>query len=106
MRMTACFAAIVVACAVPSVASAGPALPSRASDARAAITLIEGGCGWGYHPGPYGGCRPNGPGGRPPGEYGPPSAGGPRVVVGPRGGAIVCPPGYHLGPRLRECWPN
>ncbi len=35
------------------------------------ITLVSGGCGIGFHPGPYGGCRPNG-------YYG----GGGAVVVG------------------------
>ena len=65
----------------------------------------EGGCGWGSHRGPYGGCRPNGSG---------------PVVVAPRRPAVLvvpgavilapagraCPYGYHLGPQGRRCWPN
>jgi hypothetical protein len=68
----------------------------------------EGGCGWGFHRGPWGGCRANG-------------GGGPGVYVGPRGGVVVapgagriiyvepgraCPYGFHLGPQGRRCWPN
>jgi hypothetical protein len=107
MRKTTCFAAAVVACMLPSVVSAGPASPSRPGDGGATIMLVSGGCGLGYHRGPYGGCRPNGAGwrGPPPGYYGGAGA-GPRAVVGPYGGAIVCPPGYHLGPQLSACWPN
>jgi hypothetical protein len=62
----------------------------------------EGGCGWGYHRGPYGGCRANG------GPVVVPRAG---VVVVP--GAVIfaplgraCPVGYHLGPQGRRCWAN
>jgi hypothetical protein len=60
----------------------------------------EGGCGIGYHRGPYGGCRPNG------GAVvvGVPGVG---VVVAPRAVAPrACPVGYHLGPEGRRCWPN
>jgi len=66
-----------------------------ASSAEAAMTIapvspqtpgvitVEGGCGFGFHRGPYGGCRPNG------------------------GGFMrACPPGMHLGPAGRRCWPN
>jgi hypothetical protein len=34
--------------------------PSLADQAPSAITLTAGGCGVGFHRGPYGGCRPNG----------------------------------------------
>lgn len=50
------------------------------------ITLVAGGCGLGYHRGPFGGCRPNG------------FFGGPAFRR--------CPPGYHLGPYGRLCRPN
>jgi hypothetical protein len=96
-------------------AAMGAALALSAGGARAAAfspqenggdlsqaTPVSGGCGWGYHRGPYGGCRPNGPGWGPGPGYGSPG----RVFVGPRGGAIICPPGYHLGPNLGACWPN
>jgi hypothetical protein len=75
--------------------------------AGATAAQAEGGCGWGYHRGPYGGCRPNG--------YGPGPAVVPRagVVVGVPGAGIFyapigrpCPYGYHLGPQGRRCWPN
>jgi hypothetical protein len=53
----------------------------------------EGGCGWGFHRGPYGGCRPNG---------GPvvvvPGA---PVVVAPA--PVVCGRGYRWHPGLRRC---
>ncbi len=40
---------------------AGPGDAGRAAWGRgAAITLVAGGCGIGFHRGPYGGCRPNG----------------------------------------------
>lgn len=48
-----------------------------------------GGCGIGWHRGPYGGCRQN--------YVGPPVVVAPRaVVVVPEG--RVCPYGTHLGP--------
>ena len=34
--------------------------PSLADQVPSAITLTAGGCGIGFHRGPYGGCRPNG----------------------------------------------
>ncbi len=106
MLRTVSKAAIIAAvCSLPSLASAGPVPVFGPGQARPAVTLVAGGCGWGYHPNDYGNCVANGEGWGRPGYYGPP-AGGPRVVVGPRGGAIVCPYGYHLGPHLRECWPN
>jgi hypothetical protein len=56
------------------------------------IVKVAGGCGPGFHRGPYGGCRPNG--------------GGPVVVVP---GAVVVAPG--AGPcggmgRHRVCYPD
>ncbi len=69
--------------------------------AAASSANAAGGCGIGWHRGPYGGCRPNG---------GPVAPAAP-VVVAP--GAVVfaplgraCPVGYHLGPQGRRCWPN
>ncbi len=80
----------------------------------------EGGCGWGYHRGPYGGCRANG---SPPVVVAPRTvvvAPAPRAVVVAPGQAVVvapgqavvvpvgrvCPYGYHLGPQGQHCWPN
>src|SRR5271165_629107 len=45
-----------------------------------AVTLVAGGCGLGFHRGPYGGCRPNG------------YVGAPAVGYG-----VVGAPGYHCG---------
>jgi len=71
----------------------------------------EGGCGWGWHRGPYGGCRANGSGP----VYVAPGYVAPRpaaVVVVPGAGVVyapagrACPYGYHLGPQGQHCWPN
>ena len=55
------------ALALLGLATAVPAhampFPSLADQAPSAITLTAGGCGIGFHRGPYGGCRPNGGGG-------------------------------------------
>ena len=45
-------------------ADAMPAIqPLPLATGAPAITLTSGGCGWGFHRGFYGGCRPNGWGG-------------------------------------------
>ena len=51
------------------------------------VTLVYGGCGPYRHRGPYGGCRWGG-------QWGGYWRGRP------------CPPGFHLGPYGRRCWPN
>jgi len=58
----------------------------------------EGGCGIGFHRGPYGGCRPNGPA-----VVVAPGAvvATPPVVVAPA--AVVCGPGFRWHPGLRRC---
>ena len=51
------------AVALTFAVSAGQAMPlSSGVDGVSSppITLVEGGCGLGWHRGPYGGCRPNG----------------------------------------------
>jgi hypothetical protein len=64
--------------------------------------LAAGGCGAGWHRGPWGHCRRNevvvvNPA---------------PVVVAPAATEMVvpvgrpCPRGYHLGPQGRRCWPN
>ncbi len=65
-------------------ASPASAMPVGSLDQaqNAMITHVAGGCGPGFHRGPYGGCRPNG---------------GP----GP-GFRRACPPGFHLGPYGRR----
>jgi hypothetical protein len=49
--------ALLGAVAAPAIAMPFPTL---ADHAPSAITLTAGGCGIGFHRGPYGGCRPNG----------------------------------------------
>jgi hypothetical protein len=61
----------------------------------------EGGCGIGWHRGPYGGCRRN--------EGVVVGVPGAAVVVAPGAAVVVpraCPVGYHLGPYGHKCWPN
>jgi hypothetical protein len=52
-------AALAVALAAGSAAQAFP-LPSRPAPAQSDVLHVSGGCGLGWHRGPYGGCRPNG----------------------------------------------
>jgi hypothetical protein len=70
----------------PLGAGAMPIAPASPGVSAPELTLVAGGCGPGFHRGPYGGCRPNR---------------GPIVVV-PR----ACPRGFHLGPYRRRCVPN
>ena len=77
-------------------AGAAPLVISTDAGPAPAVILVEGGCGIGFHRGPFGGCRPNGYG------YGYGGYGGGYVIPGRR----YCPPGYHLGPYGRVCNPN
>jgi hypothetical protein len=66
-----------VGLALASPAQAMPIAPL--ADIEAAPTVkVFGGCGWGGHRGPFGGCRP----------------------------LYNCPPAMHTGPRGRVCRPN
>ena len=74
--------------------SIGLAIPAQAAMQLAPVEksvspviLVYGGCGPYGHRGPYGGCRAGG-------QWGGYWAGRP------------CPPGFHLGPYGRHCWPN
>jgi hypothetical protein len=80
---------------LPYAAHAAPAAWVSEQFAQSDVLLVAGGCGVGFHRGPYGYCVPNGPVVVPPGAVAPP------VVVAPR----VCPPGYRLGPYGRRCLP-
>jgi hypothetical protein len=51
---------------------------ASAAPGDAVIIQVAGGCGWGWHRGPYGGCRP----------------------------LYNCPPGFHTGPYGRHCFRN
>jgi hypothetical protein len=64
---SAVLAGTFVLLAAPFAAQAMPLQSKPASDGP--LTLVAGGCGPGFHRGPYGGCRPN-RGWGPPG-YGP-----------------------------------
>ncbi len=60
--------------------TASQAMPVTPLDQAASVDIIHvaGGCGPGWHRGPYGGCRP----------------------------MYNCPPGWHSGPFGRRCFRN
>jgi hypothetical protein len=59
MRILLIGSAFALLALVSATANAMP-FPSLADQAPSAITLAAGGCGIGFHRGPWGGCRPNG----------------------------------------------
>jgi len=69
--------AAFVAGAVLTGFAAAQAMPV-APDLNGSIIQVYGGCGYGGHRGPYGGCRP----------------------------LYSCPPGWHSGPYGRRCFRN
>jgi hypothetical protein len=79
--------------------------------AVASAAQAAGGCGVGWHRGPFGGCLRNegvapvvvAPAGTVVAPAGTVVAPAGTVVVAP---AVTCPVGYHLGPEHRRCWPN
>lgn len=77
------FFGLVMAAALISPTQAAPTLAQRTSSVGSVI-LASGGCGRDYHRDPRGYCRPNW-----------------REFEG-----RACPPGWHLGPYGRRCWPN
>ena len=94
------------ACAVlgSSLASfSAQTFPISSLDSRlgaSEVTLVAGGCGIGFHRGPYGRCRPNGPvivAPVAPVVVAPPVA--PLVVAPP----VVCGVGFRWHPRFRRC---
>jgi hypothetical protein len=80
------------------------ALVLTAGLAAALPADAAGGCGAGWHRGPWGGCRRN--------VVVAPVVVTPTVAVAPTGTVVLapvggpCPAGYHLGPQGRRCWPN
>jgi len=68
---------VVAGTAVISAAQAMPVAPLDQAEVANVIPVF-GGCGWGGHRGPFGGCRP----------------------------LYNCPPGFHTGPWGRVCRPN
>ncbi|MEP9354606.1 hypothetical protein ABLE93_13520 [Xanthobacter sp. KR7-65] len=80
--------ATLSAVALSSGASAFPALQTPEV---ATVQTVAGGCGWGFHRGPWGGCQPNG-----------------AVVVAPRP-VVVAPAPVVVAPAPvvvvpRRCW--
>jgi hypothetical protein len=69
--------AIGLSLAAMSASKAMPVAPLDQSE-QADIIRVAGGCGWGSHRGPYGGCRP----------------------------MYNCPLGWHSGPFGRHCFRN
>jgi hypothetical protein len=83
------------------------AFPVSSLDAQVGtsdVTLVAGGCGIGFHRGPYGGCRPNGPVVVAPAVVAPPVVVAPAVVAPPVVVApVVCGVGFRWHPRFRRC---
>jgi hypothetical protein len=107
MKFASAAAAVMLIAVVSFNAQALPISPSQSGQGAPIVTLVAQGCGPGFHRNAFGACRPNGyvvvPGAAVVAEPAPvvvvPAA---PVVVAP----IVCPVGYHLGPRGRACRPN
>jgi len=83
------FMALAIALGLGLFANATQAMPVARDQAPASmVTTIAGGCGLGFHRGPYGGCRANG-------YYG-------GVYYGAPGPVVVAPvyggPGGYYGP--------
>jgi len=70
------FASVLASVSVSNAMPVAPLDQAAASDA--ATIPVAGGCGPGWHRGPYGGCRP----------------------------MYNCPPGWHSGPFGRRCFRN
>jgi hypothetical protein len=74
--MTRIFATVFAASVLTVVAAPSHALPIASLAAQSNIVHVAGGCGAGWHRGPYGGCL--------------------RNFANPA--AHACPRGYHIGP--------
>ncbi len=53
-------AAVATLVSMPLAAQAFPVAVSPVAGSDAPVTLVAGGCGLGFHRGPFLGCRPNG----------------------------------------------
>ncbi len=83
MRLTG----LIITASIALFAGGAQAMPvTPLSGGEAAVVLVRGGCGFGAHRGPYGGCRLN---------RGPRGAIRRAMTGAPRG----CPPGLYRGPR-------
>jgi hypothetical protein len=70
----------VLAFGLATAASAGP-IPVLSGNSDSLVVKVAEGCGRGEWRGPGGRCHPMFDG-------------------------RACPPGYHLGPERKRCWPN
>ncbi|MCJ2026162.1 GCG_CRPN prefix-to-repeats domain-containing protein [Methylobacterium sp. J-067] len=86
MRLSGMILAASVALFAGGAAQAAPFAPTPLSDGEASVVLVRGGCGFGEHRGPMGGCRLN---------RGPRGAIRRAISGAPRG----CPPGLYRTPR-------
>jgi hypothetical protein len=90
--MNKIFAVTLVAAAVGFSSIAAQAMPIGSNQTQDSLVVqVAGGCGLGFHRGPYGGCRRNG-------YYGGVYYGG--AVVAP--GVVVAPP-VVVAPSCRRC---
>jgi hypothetical protein len=79
MSLSALAALVTIGMAGISASQAMPVAPLDQAQAETSIvTPTAGGCGWAFHRGPYGACRP----------------------------MFSCPPGWHSGPFGRHCFRN
>jgi hypothetical protein len=78
MKLAACLVAFGLSLSAITASQAMPLAPLAQSSDDGAIIRVAGGCGPGWHRGPYGGCRP----------------------------MYNCPPGWHSGPFGRQCFRN
>jgi len=81
MKMKAIYLGAALAFGLATAAVAAGVTPVLTSQAGSNVITVAEGCGPGWWRGPAGRCHPmyNG---------------------------RACPPGYHLGPERRRCWPN
>ena len=101
-RLTLALISGVLGTIISVGAQATPLAPAPAPKTQPDITLVAGGCGVGFHRGPYGYCVRNGVpyGYAPPGYLPPPVYAPPPPVAAPG----WCAYGYYLGPN-RRCYP-
>ena len=106
--MNKLFVSVLIAAVVGLSAVAAQAMPFGSNQTQDSLVIpVAGGCGIGFHRGPYGGCRANG-------YYGGPVVVAPPVYYGGPGyyvaapGAPVGPGPYPCGGRgqHRVCGPN
>ena len=76
-------------------AQAFPLVPAPSGTGAPDVTLVEAGCGPGWHRNEFGRCRPSGPA----------IVGAPPVVVAPAPEVLVCGGGFRWHPYRRRCVP-